>query len=186
MLRCSIVVALLCASLTACGKMTDEDLFEQALHAPSPAEREAAAVQLARRCEAEMLATPPDRLERFLDESENVRRLRTLLAESDTPEVRAAAAAGLGDVRDYESLPELLDLMESESTVMRMRSGKAVEQILGAGFGFDPYAAATDRAQSVEAYRRFYQEALGPHSPSRELNVRRMGPLGAVSQESKG
>jgi len=172
--------------MVGCGGPSGEQLFETALNGADAGEREAAAVKLARYTEQQLLATSEGEAADFLTASPDVPRLRRLLEESDTPEVRAAAVAGLGEVRDIDSLPQMLDLMASESTVIRMRSFQAVKEILGTDFHFDPHGPPEERAEVIEVYRAFYEQALGPLSPHRKLNEQRMGPLGKVSQNVKG
>jgi hypothetical protein len=143
---------------SGCGQATPEDLYARAVESGSVVEQEEAAVQLARSGDGA------------------VEHLRRLLDESPTAEVRAAAAQGLGENRDVDSLPKLIDAMEDESVLVRTRAGIAVKHIMGMDFGFNPQADVGERFEVVTSYRMFWKEALGPESEHRELNRRRMGP----------
>lgn len=174
-----LVVALLLAGIAGCGPRppSDEELMQRALTAADAVERERAAVMLAGRARAALEATPADRRAGFLDESPAVARMRTLLDESGTPAVQAAAATGLASLRDIDSLPTLLDLMNSAHAIVRLRSAAAVSSLLDIGVSFDATApAGAERKKAIEAYRWYYDQQLGPQARHREAFRGFLGP----------
>lgn len=95
-----------------------EELARQALEAPTPGEREVAAVRLAQLGK------------------EAKGQLQRVLAESQSAAVRAACIGGLAAQWDYQSMPVFLDALDDPSAVVRGRAGVAVQRFLGADFGF--------------------------------------------------
>ena len=85
--------------------------------------------------------------------------MRQVLVESQTPEVRAAVAAGLGKAMDPDSMPELLDAMEDESPLVRKAAGDAVERMVGLGHAFNADGPIEERQKVIARYRGFWDEA---------------------------
>jgi HEAT repeat protein len=85
-------------------------------------------------------------------------QLREVVAEARDPEVRAAAVQGLGDLQDFQSVPELLALCNDSSALVRGRAGAALSNILGADFGFEADAPAERRTATIEAMRKMYEQ----------------------------
>ena len=83
--------------------------------------------------------------------------LRTLLSGHHPEALRAAAAQRLGRLRVKESLPQLVEMMEDESLLVRGRAGVAVQQILGVGIHFKANAPAQERAKVVGELRRLVE-----------------------------
>jgi HEAT repeat protein len=131
-------------------ELSPEELAERALRAPTVDERQEAAIELAR-CG-----------------NESVQLLHRVFLESDTPEVRAAIAQGLGHQRHVDSLPDLIDAMEDASPLVRGRAGVAVKRIVGLDVPFGADAAVEERQKAVAFYRRFWEEAQAPDSKSIE------------------
>lgn len=112
------------------------------------------------------------------DEQFTVDELRRMLREGETDEIRALGAGGLGEHRDAQSVPLLLDAMEDESQMVRGQAGVAVTKILGADFYFDPADPPEERKEIVDKYRRLWEVwkkkndytsgAVSPESPSVE------------------
>lgn len=127
-------------------KANPEQLAERALRAATMEERQAAAIQLAR------------------GGKDSVELIRRVFRESSTAEVRAAAAQGLGYLRDVDSLPELIDAMEDGSVLVRGRAGAAVSRIVGLQVGFRAAAPPEERQKAVAFYRKFWEEAQSPDS----------------------
>ena len=90
------------------SRATPDQLVEQALGGDNPVAQSTATMQLA---EPQHNAAP---------------QLRQVLREASHPDVRAAAAQGLGDVQDFQSVPELLRLCDDPSPLVRGRAGAAV------------------------------------------------------------
>lgn len=174
---------------------TDEQLMEQAEHGATPLERETATVLLGRRGAAELRATPREGLAGFLDSSPNVARLRKLLGQVADPSVQAAAVDGLAGMRDIDSIPAVLDLLESPSALVRLRACQGAARLMGfvpmMRLAFDPEGDVADRARAIAAYRKEYALTFGPSARAR-LQVRQsMGPEsminpGAPSPEQGG
>jgi len=128
-----------------------ELLARRALTAPTVQEREKAALDLAR--------SGPQALP----------HLRRVLAESDTPVVRAAVIEGLGGQRDWPSMPQLLDALEDDDLQVRGRAGVAVSRILGLEFFFqadDPF----EQRQPVVGEMRACYEAMQKSPPPQYKN----------------
>ncbi len=86
-------------------------------------------------------------------EMETIRMMQEVLLESQTPEVRAVAAAGLGNSGNVASVPQLLDAMEDDALVTRQSAARSVARLLGWREGFDPKDPPDARAESVERFR---------------------------------
>lgn len=160
------------------GSPSDELLMETAVTHPDVTARERAAYALCQRAADELARTRPDELATFLDTSLNVGRLRKLMERIDVPEVQAVAASGLAGVRDVDSLPKLIDLMESPSSLVRHRAFQAVSRIIGMTFQFDPSGPDEARAKLVAAYRAQYDLSLGSKAKDPTVARRLMGPEG--------
>lgn len=76
--------------------------------------------------------------------------IRKVFAEAQSDRVKAAAALGLGALVDWESMPKLIDAMESNSPDLRGNASAAVTQITGRDFGFQPNADATQQARNLQ------------------------------------
>jgi len=92
-------------------------------------------------------------------DSDDLSAMRKVLTQSQTPEVRAAAAAGLGKAMDPDGMPALLDAMEDESPLVRKAAGDAVERMIGLGRRFQADGPSESRRQVIAAYRLFWREA---------------------------
>lgn len=83
--------------------------------------------------------------------------LQRVFRQSQDPEVRAAAAAGLGECLDVSVVPELIEALNSSSVTLRTWAAASVEKILGASYGFDPQADPAGQRHLIEAMRHDYQ-----------------------------
>jgi HEAT repeat protein len=119
---------------------TPEQLAEQALSGDNPLVQQMAAAQLSNHRQA---AAP---------------QLRQVLKQASNPDVRAAAAQGLGDVQDFQSVPELLRLCEDPSPLVRGRAGAAVTNIIGMDFFFKADDPPEKRKAVIESMRRAYDQ----------------------------
>lgn len=124
-------------------RSTPEELVDRALSAPTVDERQTAAIELSRRGDVP------------------IESVRNVFRQSKAPEVRAAAAQGLGRTRDIDSLPALIDAMEDESPLVRGRAGAAVKQIVGLDYEFRALDPPEERQKAVDFYRKFWKEAQG-------------------------
>lgn len=132
---------LLCAAvgwLTLSGERTLSavDLAELALFSASENEREDAAIRLARH---------PDK---------PVGQLRRVFAESKSARVRAAAAMGLGRLRDWESGPLLIAALEDPSPLLRGRAAQALNRIAAEDFRFRARDPLKKRQQKLQRIKR--------------------------------
>lgn len=188
-----LLVVAACGMVPGCGRRqpSDAELMERALSGATELDRESATVLLGRRGAAELKATPRARLAGFLDASPNVGRLRTLLGQAADPTVQGAAALGLAAMRDIDSIPAIMDLMDSPAPVVRQRSGQAVAELMGIPLPFDANGEAAARAKAIAAYRHEYDRTFGPKAKHGAAARRAMGPLGMFpdsesSQEEGG
>ena len=86
---------------------------------------------------------------------------RQQLRSGRTPELRAAAAAALGAIRDVQSMPDLLTAMEDPNEKLRARAGVAVQKILRADFYFragDPPQKRQQTLQRIKAHWEAWQQ----------------------------
>jgi HEAT repeat protein len=120
---------------------TPEQLAQQALSGDNPVVQQRAASQLSSYRHAQ--AAPP---------------LRQVLKEARHPDVRAAAAQGLGDVQDFQSVPELLRLCDDPSLLVRGRAGAAVTNIIGMDFFFQADDPPEKRKAVIDSMRRAYEQ----------------------------
>ena len=109
-------------------------------------------------------------------DSETIQTMQEVLFESETPEVRAAVAAGLGNAGNVDATPSLLDAMEDDSLLTRQAAAKAVGKLLGWTQGFNPEDPRDERAEAVERFRErwllfegsdLYQVATDPEARER-------------------
>ena len=127
-------------ALQATAERRDGDLLRQEIAAaPSP------------RKEAAVLALGTALGEEALPE------LLPLLGHKE-PALRLAAAEGLADLGRRESLPVLIDLLESPDVGHRHRSVTVLRAVTGQRFNFSPPGTEKPRAQAVAAWRNWYQE----------------------------
>jgi len=82
-------------------------------------------------------------------------RIREFLS-NELPEVRAMAAQAAGVARDWESMPELIGLLDDQEPVVAARAAAACATLLGMDHGHDPRAAPAERAKTKESIRRAY------------------------------
>jgi len=79
-----------------------------------------------------------------------VEHLRRVAEEGDTPQVRAAATLGLGRARDWESMPLLIEALESDSELERGRAASAINRIVGQDFGYRARDPVEKRREAIE------------------------------------
>jgi hypothetical protein len=124
-----------------------EELARQALEAPSEEEQDRAAAALA-----------------DLGET-GLPQMQALLAHSTaSPRVKGRVIEGLAMARDWDSIPALINAMESNSLEVRGRAGSAVTALLGADFGFRAKGSPASREQAIRAIRAEY-ERMRDHPP---------------------
>ncbi|MCG8583970.1 MAG: HEAT repeat domain-containing protein [Pirellulales bacterium] len=131
--------------------LTNTELAETAIHASDADSQREATVELSRRAGRlrEWLsgdATPSNQSARDA--------MRRVFAESTSPTVRADAATTLGSLRDWQSLPALVDAMESDTqTEVQQSAATAAVQITGIDFMFRPGAPPDERQRAIARYR---------------------------------
>lgn len=119
-------------------RATPEQLAEQALSAENPIAQARATTELRTRG-----AAP---------------QLREVMAQTRDAEVRATAAQALGDLEDFQSVPELLTLCDDASPLVRGRAGAALCSILGADFPFAADLPPDKRTRVTDAMRKMYEQ----------------------------
>ena len=85
-------------------------------------------------------------------------QLRQVITQARNPEVRATAAQALGDLEDFQSVPELLRLCDDSSALVRGRAGAAVTNIIGMDFFFQADDPPDQRKAAIESMRRAYEQ----------------------------
>ena len=83
-------------------------------------------------------------------------QLRRVLAESEEPAVRAAAIDGLSRNRDWQSMPQFIDLMEDPDPRVRGSAGAAVQKMLKANVYFRSNDPPDERARRIAYIKRLY------------------------------
>ncbi len=121
------------------GLRSAEELSQDALQGGTPQVRERAALDLARHGERGRVY------------------LRKVLAESKSPEVKTAVIQGLSAVRDFESMPRLLTMLDDPSEQVRANAGAAAARILGAEYPYVATDPPEKRAAVIQAIKRAYE-----------------------------
>ncbi len=122
------------------GTESPEKLARAALEAPTPLERETAAVRLAQ-----------------LGKAAREHLARTL-AQSKQPAVRVACVRGLGQQWSYGNMPALLDALDDESPAVRAQAGIVVERLLMVHRGFHADDAKEKRDEVSRELRDYWEE----------------------------
>ena len=113
-------------------------------------------------------------------EIETTQFMQEVLLGSQTPEVRAVAAAGLGNSGNIASVPQLLDAMEDDALITRQAAARSVARLLGWRDGFNPQDPPNARAEAVERFRErwilfktsdLFQVATDPEAKERAASV---------------
>ena len=86
-------------------------------------------------------------------DADQLEQVRGMLGDSHPSERRAAAAQRLGHLQDFQSIDQLLNMLDDPSPLVRGRAAVAVTKILGIHFGFRADAPAEERAEAVHAMR---------------------------------
>jgi HEAT repeat protein len=124
-------------------------LRRTAREAKRPAVRKEAVVQLRR---IKLPETPEE--------------LRAVLKSDPDASVRAAAATGLGQLRDRESIPLLIETVESDrDKTVRVSAVGALETMASGTFGYDPTAPDDEQAAALERIRRWARGDLFGEAP---------------------
>ena len=123
--------------------LRDDQYIRASSLAATPQER--AVVASARRREGKRTDRPPA--------PETVLEMQRVLIESETPEVRAATAAGMGNSGDLQSTPNLLDAMEDESMLVRETAAQAIGRLLGWNHDFRADDPLENRQETIAQYR---------------------------------
>ncbi len=94
------------------------------------------------------------------------RELRQVMAQAKDAEVRATAAQALGDLEDFDSVPDLLRLCDDPSALVRGRAASAVTSIIGMDFFFQADDAPAKRAAAIVSMRKAYDRMRqrSPHN----------------------
>lgn len=143
-----VVGALTTLVMVGCsGKPSPDALARKILEASTPEEQERAAVALS---DLGLVAVP---------------QMRELASNSSLPlRVKFQMFDGLVSAKDLDSVPILIEAMESDSAQVRSRASGSVMRLLGAQFPFQPDAPAQTRRQQMQAIRAEC-EKLRDHPP---------------------
>lgn len=83
--------------------------------------------------------------------------LRSVFQQSQDAAVKAAVALGLGRLKDWESMPELLNALDSESAQLRANAALAVNKMLGIDYKFRADDPPQRRAAKIKTMRQMYE-----------------------------
>jgi HEAT repeat protein len=88
-----------------------------------------------------------------LGDRDNVEDITAVLHRDAAPEVRAAAAQALGELRSWKALPSVIDALNDPDRFVRRSADHAVGQIFGLKFRFDPDASPGERQAMIAQIR---------------------------------
>ena len=91
-------------------------------------------------------------------DEQSVETLRDLIQSSNSPQVRAAAADGLGNMVAIDSVDLLLVALNDEEMQVREAAHRAISNILGTKFEFSAGAAADARQAAIDRIREVWLE----------------------------
>ena len=74
--------------------------------------------------------------------------------DSRDPVVRIMAIKGVGESKDVEAVPRLVDFLQDEDPVVRLYSINALKRITGTDHGYDYKAGPVARLEAVKQWRR--------------------------------
>jgi hypothetical protein len=137
------------STVSVSAQSTSAELVDAATDADPLAVRELAAVELARRGD------------------QAIEEQRTMFVATTEPVVRGRMADALGDQRDWQSVPALLDAMETDdSPLVRRRASIAMMKIIRIDYGYDAAAPPARRTAAVAKYRAYWNDAeASPWAP---------------------
>ena len=129
------------AMMGCSGGPSPDALAQKVLEAPTPEEQDRAAIALA---DLGVPALP---------------QIRELAANPKTPlPVKLRMMDAVVGARDWDSMPTLLDAMESESIEIRGRAAGSVMRMLGATFQFPVDGSVQSRQRALQAIRAEYEK----------------------------
>lgn len=122
-------------------------LLQKALRTPTDEAAERAALQLA---QAGPAAAP---------------QLRRLAREAADPQLQAIGLQGLGQAKDWDGMPAVLEALVSPDEIVRGRALTAAGQILGRNYAPVQHRRPDAWAAQVELVRRHYEASRRPATP---------------------
>jgi len=120
--------------------LSADELAELALTASSPGEQEEAAAKLV------ALGKPAQP------------QMKRVLGESKTPSVRAAMIAELASEYAYDTMPTMLDALDDQSLIVRVRALGAMDRMLQFKFGYQAEDPPEKRRAAIKAYRDLWEK----------------------------
>jgi len=120
--------------------LSADELAELALTAHSPEQQEEAAAKLA------ALGKPAQP------------QMKRVLGESKTPSVRAAMITELASEYAYDTMPTMLDALDDDSLLVRVRAFWAMDRLLQYKFGYQAEDPREKRQAAIKAYRDLWEK----------------------------
>lgn len=114
-----------------------------------------------------------------------VETLRSQVLADDQGQ-RANAVQRLGEIKDAESLPKLIDAMEDASPEVRQNAFDALVHITNLRVPFDSHSSPDERATAVTFYRAFWEEHKDPNGPFMQVLKNPSLKYTKYGQESEG
>jgi len=102
-------------------------------------------------------------LSRFDREKIDQGAVAEALSQDSHAAVRAAAAKTLGTIHAWDAMPQLVAALRDPDETVRRRAGKAVERILGVGYGYDATAHPKQRERVVRQIEKEWPNYLESH-----------------------
>ncbi len=104
-------------------------------------------------------------LSRHPDKEETAVELRRVLRDSNDPGIQALAVSGVTRLDDWDSMPLLLDALESDSEELRGRAIVGVNKMLGLDYHFRASDSPENQTKRIAAMRQVYEE-MNKHFPT--------------------
>lgn len=102
--------------------------------------------------------------------NELVESLRKQIS-SDDEIARAEAIQRLGEIRDVDSIPEIMDALEKDASPdVRQNAYRALRRLTNVSVPFDAYGSKEEREAAVKFYRDFWEDYKDPDGPFMQIS----------------
>jgi hypothetical protein len=91
--------------------------------------------------------------------------LITALKEEKEAQVKVAIATAIGNLRDYNNMESVLDLMGDDDPDVRRRAHVAATKIFGRKYEFNPKGTPAERKAAISGIRQAWAESRGHVGP---------------------
>ena len=98
-----------------------------------------------------------------------IETLREQITSVDETE-RAEAVEQLGEIKDVDSLPKMVDALEDASPEVRQNAFNALRRLTNVSVRFDAHGSEEDRQRAVKFYRDFWEKYKDPDGPFMQIS----------------